>query len=79
MTVDADYQRTRYEANLDLDYKIRLYYLHERLYTRIHKNLRLLQLVGGSAAFASALGKKYRFHGRIWRATGYCCVHKFNF
>lgn len=61
MTADADYQRTRYEANLDLDYKIRLYYLHERLYTRIHKNLRLLQLVGGSAAFASALGKNTDF------------------
>lgn len=74
MTADADYQRTRYEANLDLDYKIRLYYLHERLYIRIHKNLRLFQLIGGSAAFAGALGKNtdfMAFSGALLAAIAY--------
>ncbi len=56
MTADADYARTKYEVELDIDYAIRLACLHERLYGRVHKNLRLIQLIGGSAALVSAVG-----------------------
>lgn len=48
---DADYPRTVYEAKLDIDYSIRLFALNERVFLRMEKSAKLLELVAGSGAF----------------------------
>ncbi|GIX39017.1 hypothetical protein [Silanimonas lenta] len=48
--------RTRAEALRDLDYAIRVGVVHERLFGRMHRLFRLIQLLGSSAAFAGVVG-----------------------
>lgn len=51
MTEDATYERSEYEAKMDIAYYARLHVLHERLFSRMDKLGKLLELVAGSGAF----------------------------
>lgn len=51
MTEDADYPRTIYEAKLDACYYALLYTLHERLFARVDKGSKLIELIAGSGGF----------------------------
>lgn len=49
------YERTVYEAQLDIDYEARLQQLHARLYGRLHNATLLIIFIATSTAFASVL------------------------
>lgn len=51
MTADADYPRTLYEVRLDICYAVKLYSIHERLYARLDKGIKAIELIAGSGAF----------------------------
>ncbi|QSQ38909.1 hypothetical protein [Xanthomonas translucens] len=51
MTAATDYPRSIYEAKMDAYYYARLHVLHERLYSRLDKLGKLIELVSGSGAF----------------------------
>lgn len=51
MAVDADYERTLHEVRLDICYAVKLYALHERLYARLDKGIKAIELIAGSGAF----------------------------
>jgi hypothetical protein len=53
--MNADYERTSYEANLDLGYAIVVSEMHCKLFGRVKKGITLINLVSGTGAFASAL------------------------
>jgi len=46
--------RTRAEALRDVDYIVRVGVVHQRLFSRLDKGLKLVQVFGGSAAFGAA-------------------------
>jgi len=47
--------RTRAEALRDVDYIVRIGVVHQRLYSRLDKALKLAQVFGGSAAVGAAI------------------------
>lgn len=49
------YERTLYEAKLDVDFAVRLALLHERLYGRIKKLITVVNLLAGTTAVASLI------------------------
>lgn len=51
MTADADYERSLYEVRMDICYYAKIHALHERLYARADKGLKLFELIAGSGAF----------------------------
>jgi len=51
MTADADYPRTVHEVRLDICYAVKFYGLHERLYARLDKGIKAIELIAGSGAF----------------------------
>jgi hypothetical protein len=50
--------RNRAEALRDVDYALRMGLVHERLYSRLHRGLRFIELFGSSAAFGAVMGDK---------------------
>lgn len=52
----AAYERTKYEAELDLDFAIRLSELHARMFSRFKRGALLINLIAGSAAFVTLFG-----------------------
>ncbi|WP_153064937.1 hypothetical protein [Xanthomonas arboricola] len=51
----SDYERTFYEANLDLGYAIVVSDMHRSFFTRIKKSITLINIFSGTGAFAGAL------------------------
>ena len=51
MTADADYPRSLYEVRMDICYYAKLHVLHERLYARLDKGIKAIELIAGSGAF----------------------------
>lgn len=61
--MDATYERSLYEATLDLDYAIRVSQLHARLFTRLKRTITAITLLAGSAAFVALFGASRTFAG----------------
>jgi len=51
MTADADYPRSLYEVRMDICYSAKVFALHERLYARLDKGIKAIELIAGSGAF----------------------------
>lgn len=51
MTVDADYPRSLYEVRMDICFKAKVHALHERLYARLDKGVKAIELIASSGAF----------------------------
>lgn len=50
-----DYERSHYEAVMDIRYYARLHFLHINFYRRVNYIISALSLISGTAAFASAI------------------------
>lgn len=51
MTEDADYPRSLYEVRMDICFKAKVHALHERLYARLDKGVKAIELIASSGAF----------------------------